>query len=796
MEINDTRQAIILFKDILIRRKTFIIICLLCTLIPALIYNEVAEPKYRARVSIIFEDQNNLGIVDTYSPLRTWQRETYIKNRVQEIRSRSLALQVAESLPDDLIELFRFPMDTMPEAAVIQVAAWKVMESIEVEPVNQTDVINIFVETHDPYLSQQLANKTASVLSKRNTNLKQEEVSGLREFIETQVKLFQKKLEDAERELKDFKEKNRITSLERESSELLARVTAAEVLYNQKKSERKSTEERLKVIKNKLSQNKQLLVPTITDVISPSLTRLKEKLVELNVQYTQLQVQDYSDDHPKLIELRRQIDETKNNLVKESLKLSQNENVVDPLSQIQEQGTQLVTLEIEYEALKSQEKALESVLREYESKLENLPSQELKLASLMRTKEVNEKLFLMLMQKREEAKISEADKSEAVRVIDYAAFPGAPVKPRKLINLILGFMLGSCLGLGLGFFKEYMNKNIRSAEQIEKLTGWQVLGLIPSFEQVYKLKLDKNKRTKIEHSKNSTDNPYIIGNENPLIAEAFRILRTNVEFLKSKQKFKSLLLTSIGAGEGKSTIAAKLAKYMTRLGLKVLIIDGDLRRPNVHRQFKIDKEPGLTDVLLNHHTTVKNLISNDFEMKYQDDAKESALLGAFQALKTHAKDTMLLEENYKEFEFSKYASNGTTLPEKFQFRNLINTSLIESLQSSENPNLKILTSGKLIEHPSELLSTFSMKLIIEEVQSKYDLVIIDCPPLMLVPDTMIMSSMVDGVAVVVEYDRNEEKMLLDVKKFFKKMEIQPIGAVLNKVDPKVIYKNNNYYYYY
>ncbi len=796
MEINDTRQAIILFKDIFIQRKILLIICLLSTLIPVLIYNELAEPQYQARVSMIFEDKSSLEIGDTYNPLRTWQRETFIKNRIEEIRSHSLAFEVAENLPDDLIKLFQFPEDTMPGFDKVEYISWVVQQNLLVEPVNQTDVINIFIETHNPFLSQQLANVTASVLSKRNSSLKQQEVGGVREFIESQVVLFQKKLDLSELELKRFKEKNRITSLERQSSELLTRVTAAEVLFNQKKSERKSTQKRLSFIRKQLSQNKKMLVPTITDVTSSSLTRLKEKLVELNVQYTQLLVQNYRDDHPKLLELKRQIDETKITLVQESLQLSRDGNVVDPLSQIQKHATQAVTLEIELEALKAQEKALGAVLSDYEQKLDYLPSRELELASLIRAKDVNEKLFLMLMEKREETKINEADKSENVRVIDYASFPGSPIKPRKTLNLILGFMLGSCLGLGLGFFKEYMNKNIRSTEQIEKITGWQILGMIPSFEQVYKLKLDKNKKTKVESVGNGVESPYIVGKENPLIAESFRILRTNIEFLKSKQNFKSLLLTSISAGEGKSTVSAKLAKYMTRLGLKVLIIDGDLRRPNVHKQFKIDKEPGLTDVLLNHHTTVKNLISNDFEMKFQEETKESTLLGAFQALKTHTKDTMLLENNYKEFEISKYSTNGSSLPEKFQFRNLINTSLIESLQSSENPNLKILTSGKLIEHPSELLSTYSMKLIIDEVKSKYDLVIIDCPPLMLVPDTMIMSSMVDGVAVVVEYDRNDEKMLIDVKKFLSKIDIQPIGVVLNKVDPKEIYKKNNYYYYY
>ena len=123
------------------------------------------------------------------------------------------------------------------------------------------------------------------------------------------------------------------------------------------------------------------------------------------------------------------------------------------------------------------------------------------------------------------------------------------------------------------------------------------------------------------------------------------------------------------------------------------------------------------------------------------------------------------------------------------------TSLIESIQATHIKNLKILTSGKAVDNPSEILSTTSLKLLLEEVNKKFDLVLIDSPPLLVVPDSMIMSSLVDGVLVVIEYNKNQQNMVMNAQKFLEKTGCNVIGAVLNKVDLQMMYKDQDYYYY-
>ena len=110
--------------------------------------------------------------------------------------------------------------------------------------------------------------------------------------------------------------------------------------------------------------------------------------------------------------------------------------------------------------------------------------------------------------------------------------------------------------------------------------------------------------------------------------------------------------------------------------------------------------------------------------------------------------------------------------------------------------LKALTCGKSVGNPSEILSTVSLKILLEEVGTKFDFVLIDSPPLLLVPDSMIMSSLVDGVLIVIESDKSEHRMVLNAQKFLAKTGANVIGAVLNKVDRSMLYyKDKDYYYY-
>lgn len=177
-------------------------------------------------------------------------------------------------------------------------------------------------------------------------------------------------------------------------------------------------------------------------------------------------------------------------------------------------------------------------------------------------------------------------KGNNVRIIDTALVPESPIKPKKSTNLLLGLLGGLSLGLGLAFLIEMLDQSVRTQEDIENKLGQPFLGVLP--------------QTRIQDRKIYAP---MLADELSLTSEAFRNLRTMVDFAGVGGKAKALLVTSTIQGEGKTYVASNLAVALAQLGESVLLIDGDLRRPNIHRAFEISSEKGLSEFLVSGRKT-------------------------------------------------------------------------------------------------------------------------------------------------------------------------------------------------
>lgn len=204
------------------------------------------------------------------------------------------------------------------------------------------------------------------------------------------------------------------------------------------------------------------------------------------------------------------------------------------------------------------------------------------------------------------------------------------------------------------------------------------------------------------------------------ISEAYRVLRTNIQFSSIDKPLKTIVVTSSGPGEGKSTTISNLAITFAQSGSKCLIIDGDLRKPKIHKLFGFNNQKGLTNVLKQH-------------------------------------------ENYKSY---------------------IYNSLID--------NLDVLTCGAIPPNPSELLSSNSMKLFLQQLKEDYDMIFIDAPPVGSVTDAAILSTFVDGTVLVAASGVVEIEGIKRAKELLDKVNANIIGVVLNKLDKNA---QGNYYYY-
>lgn len=212
-------------------------------------------------------------------------------------------------------------------------------------------------------------------------------------------------------------------------------------------------------------------------------------------------------------------------------------------------------------------------------------SQEAELARLQTELTQLRQSLTYLLQSYENIRLAEAQSTSNIVVVEAPVeVPTIPIRPRTLQNTLLGALVGLMLSVGVVFLIEYLDDRVRSPEQIDKVLKLPVVGLIAKMGNGY----------------DGTEKAHLIAVREPRspVVEAFRSLRTNIQFAGVDQPIRTLLVTSAGPSEGKSTIAANLAVVMAQAGLKVVLFDGDLRRPTIHKQFNQVNRTGLTDVLM------------------------------------------------------------------------------------------------------------------------------------------------------------------------------------------------------
>ncbi|WP_395739056.1 GumC family protein [Prosthecobacter sp.] len=264
---------------------------------------------------------------------------------------------------------------------------------------------------------------------------------------------------------------------------------------------------------------------------------------------------------------------------------------------------------------------------------------------------------------------------------------GKPAKPNVPLHLALGGVLGVMFGLGLAFFLEYMDTTVKNLDDVEGYLGVPVLAVVP-------------KDVGVLH-RSSGFNPD---------AEAYRILRTNIEFNRKTPEANCLSVVSGGAGEGKSTTMVNLAYVCAQGGYNVLLIDADLRRPSLHTHFDVSHATGLT-----------NYLTTDIRLE----------------------DVVL---------------------------------------RTQVENLFFLPSGLLPADSAGLLNSQRMVDLIADVKSRFDLVLIDSPPILGVSDASVLANLADMTMIVVQHRKLPRHMLMRVKQNVENVGGKVVGVVLNNVD--------------
>jgi uncharacterized protein involved in exopolysaccharide biosynthesis len=328
----------------------------------------------------------------------------------------------------------------------------------DIELIRDTILLKINVEDQDPVLARDIANAIAKIYIEFNISNRLEYSQNTLTWMSDQLYEVKKRLEDSEAEFLEYKQNEKIFSVEGRQKVIDQKIQEFNDAYLEARNSRLSLDAKLSELKNRLTtkgdimQARSLLSNTLID-------NLYSQLLEMEVEISRLN-KVYKEKHPKVVQIQTQIDNTKAKLKEEIDK-------------------EIKSMESERTVLLERERVLQTTLSDFENDALDTNRKELKYTILQRNVQTNQNLYDTLLSKVKEADITGNIDVSNIRITEGAVMPASPVKPRKKLNLILSMILGLMTGAGLAFLWEYLDRSLRTEEDVRRYLGLPVLSVIP-----------------------------------------------------------------------------------------------------------------------------------------------------------------------------------------------------------------------------------------------------------------------------------------------------------------------------
>ncbi|MEA5581251.1 polysaccharide biosynthesis tyrosine autokinase [Nodularia harveyana UHCC-0300] len=482
------------------------------------------------------------------------------------------------------------------------------LKDLEVRNLENTDILEISYTSTDPRRAANIVNSLIKVYIDNDIDANRAQTKSAREFIVQELPKRKLALQFAEKKLQNFKLRNQILDLGAEAASTVSTITELNRLIEETTSELSVQTARIESIKQLFGVTPQQGVIAGFVAESPSVSPVTQRLQETQQELEILRLR-LTDSHPTIINLKEQELVLKQE-VEQGIRKSfigqvgqlNRINEADDVVRLRAGGTQesllgnYSTAEAERLVLQVRLKALEEIVQSYKQRSESIPQLELEQRELEREIKATDFSYQELLARNQELQISENMQVSNARVITPAFIPAIPMRSRQYINLLQGLIGGLVLGGATAFVLEKMDQTIKTTQSAQELLGYNLLAHIPLFN-------------------NGSDGTGVIMRNEPEspVSESFRILQTNLKYFNSEQSIKVIVVSSSIPKEGKSTIAANLAFAISQIGSKVLLVDGDLRRPTQDKIWEVDNEVGLSNIIrdqLNLESAVKEITPN------------------------------------------------------------------------------------------------------------------------------------------------------------------------------------------
>lgn len=558
----------------------------------------------------------------------------------------------------------------------------ELLEDLRVEPVvekrmgygrDNTRLIEIRYQHHDPWLAARIVNAIADVLVLTNLERKAEKSVTTGKFLQKRIAELQTQIRSGEERLLDYSKSNEILSLDDNQNTVVERLIGLNRQLLEAENDRKMAE----------TAYEAALVPGAANALaeenfSKQISDIKVRLADLSQRRAQLMVEN-TEEWPEVKEVGQQI-----RTLEREIEQSHDRSA----------SVLLTNLKTRYNQSRAREETLRSDFEAQRGETLQQNEAAVNYRIIQQEIETNKNLLNGLLQNYKENDVALAGVHNNVHIIDYAVASDKPIGPKRLQGVALALFFALPLGIGLVLLLEYLNDTVRSVEDVEQKLRVVALAAIPAS----KGQLESNSAGFLGTS--------------PL-AESYRQLRTSVLLSTPGRAPRTLLVTSSLPAEGKTTSSINLATSLAQTKAKVLLIDADLRRPRLRAHFGLSGHLGL----------------------------------------------------------SSYLS-----------RDMSDAELMAMIQRHESSNLYLLTSGPIPPNPAELLGSDQMRRLIKALEPHFTHIIIDSPPVGCFTDAVLISSMVDGVLMVVCCGKTPRELSLRTRQMLTVSGANLLGVVLNQVN--------------
>ncbi len=609
------------------------------------------------------------------------------------------------------------PVDPEQRKRVMHAKALEYQGRVRVEQIQDTTIIVIHATANTPEQAQLLVSAVADVYIMENTHGKKKQLEAVLSYINNQLEEYKKQIEATEAGLLKFKQDEKVFEVTPLIKEVLDRMTVERTFDFE--GQMLMIDGDLKGVNEAVEAKKA----------AGTLKFMPSEQLSENFIFTGLKRRLQQLEFERFLLL---IDYTE----KHPAVLDQDRTITEIkmriMSMIKAHTPEVIDVEGEADLalvlkklfLESRREVLYRIINKYYNDGESLSSNQKDYLKGSREQERLMNAYNTLLASREEARLSLASTdNQSVSIVSAASANHEPISPKAKVNFLVSIVIGLILGVTACFLQESMDSTVSTIADVEHKLGLAVLGIIPIMKSDDSVIILEDG---IEKEVPKIDNLVTFYEPRSSMAQSFKILRANLLQLMKNADHKAILFTSSEQQEGKSTVIANVGISMAQIGKKTVIVECNLRRPTLYKRLGLHREPGVTDILLG-------------KVAWQDSMKGSTdiLVGGLDVDKV--------------------------------------------LKMPGLDNLRIITAGHSIDNISELLNSRTFDTFIAELKEAFDVVLLDCPPVLPVPDAATMVSRVDGVVMIYKVGKTSKDMLKMAKSRLEHANARILGIVLNQI---------------